>query len=223
MLTAERARCYEFYAQNILRVTNLKKTHSSCFFLVGTCTYCIMPSEVFGQRLTNIRIIESFELEGTFKGHLAWLPCNEQEHLQLDQDAQSLSDLDWPWMRPGTAHPPPLWATCALPSYCKKYLFLMFNLNLPSFSLKPFHLVLSPQALLKFLWLPLDTERPLPSPLKPFSSPGQTAPGPSACPHRRGVPSIGSFLWPSSGHTPTGLRLSCTEDSTSGHITPSEA
>ena len=35
------------------------------------------------------RIIESFGLEGTFKGHLAQPPCNEQGHLQLDQVAQS--------------------------------------------------------------------------------------------------------------------------------------
>ena len=32
---------------------------------------------------------ELFELEGTLKGHLVQLPCNEQEHLQLDQGAQS--------------------------------------------------------------------------------------------------------------------------------------
>jgi len=34
-------------------------------------------------------IIELFELEETFKGHLVQLPCNEQEHLRLDQGAQS--------------------------------------------------------------------------------------------------------------------------------------
>lgn len=28
-------------------------------------------------------------LEGTFEGHLVQLPCNEQEHLLLDQVAQS--------------------------------------------------------------------------------------------------------------------------------------
>jgi len=35
-------------------------------------------------------IIESLELEGTFKCHLVQLPCNEQGHPQLDQVAQSL-------------------------------------------------------------------------------------------------------------------------------------
>ena len=30
-------------------------------------------------------VMESFELEGTGKGHLVQLPCNEQEHLQLHQ------------------------------------------------------------------------------------------------------------------------------------------
>jgi len=28
--------------------------------------------------------LESFEFEGTFKGHLVQLPCNEYGHLQLD-------------------------------------------------------------------------------------------------------------------------------------------
>ena len=39
----------------------------------------------------------------------------------------------------------------------------------------------------------------------------QYFPALSACPHREGVPSLGSFLWPSSAHTPAGPHLSCTE------------
>lgn len=41
-------------------------------------------------------IIESFELEETFKGHFVQLPCNKQGHLQLNQVAQCLiqPDLD---------------------------------------------------------------------------------------------------------------------------------
>ena len=35
------------------------------------------------------RFMESFELEGTPKGHLVQLPCNEQGHLQLHQVAQN--------------------------------------------------------------------------------------------------------------------------------------
>ena len=35
------------------------------------------------------RTIECFGLEGTFRGHLAQLPCSEQQYLQLDQVAQS--------------------------------------------------------------------------------------------------------------------------------------
>jgi len=34
--------------------------------------------------ITNHRIIESFELEGTCKGYMVQLLCNEQGHLQLD-------------------------------------------------------------------------------------------------------------------------------------------
>jgi len=34
---------------------------------------------------TGSKIIESFELEGTFKGHLVQLLCSEQGHIQLNQ------------------------------------------------------------------------------------------------------------------------------------------
>ena len=42
------------------------------------------------------RIMETFELEGTPKGHLVQLPCNEHGHLQVDQVPQSpiLPDLE---------------------------------------------------------------------------------------------------------------------------------
>jgi len=45
------------------------------------------------------RIIEAFELEGTFNAHLVQLPCNEQGHLHLDQAAQSpiQPDLECLW------------------------------------------------------------------------------------------------------------------------------
>ena len=65
--------------------------------------------------------------------------------------------------------------------------------------------------------LPSDTERLLAGLPGAFSSPGSTAPAISACPHRESVPSLGSFLWLSSGHAP---QLSCTEDSTSGCSMP---
>ena len=38
----------------------------------------------------NRKYKQTLELEGTFKGHLVQLPCNEQGHPQLDQIAQSL-------------------------------------------------------------------------------------------------------------------------------------
>jgi len=41
-------------------------------------------------QVANDRIIESLELEGTFKDHLVQLPCNKQGHTQLDQVAQGL-------------------------------------------------------------------------------------------------------------------------------------
>ena len=39
------------------------------------------------------QILESFELEGTFKCHLVQLPCNEQRHLQLNPVLRAPSSL----------------------------------------------------------------------------------------------------------------------------------
>ena len=38
----------------------------------------------------NLRIMESLQLEGIFKGHLVQLSHNEQGHVQLHQAAQGL-------------------------------------------------------------------------------------------------------------------------------------
>lgn len=51
--------------------------------------FSIFPSQSFP------RIIELCELEGTCKGQLDQLPCNEQGHLQLNQVAQSLVQPDF--------------------------------------------------------------------------------------------------------------------------------
>ena len=56
-------------------------------------------------------IIELFKLEGTLKGHLVQLPCNEQGCLQLNQGAQCPSILTLDISMDG--HPPPPWAACA--------------------------------------------------------------------------------------------------------------
>ena len=55
--------------------------------------------------------VESFELEGTIKGHLVQLPCNEQGHLHWIRCTEP--HPTWPWMRPWMGHRLPLWATCA--------------------------------------------------------------------------------------------------------------
>ena len=54
-------------------------------------------------------------------------------------------------------------------------------------------------------------------------SPGWRASVLSACPHRSGVPSLVSFLWPSSRQTPPGLCLSCTAARCGVLSTPGEA
>ena len=47
-------------------------------------------------------IIELFELEGTFKGYLVQLPCNEQGHLQLHQVLRAPSSLTLSASKDGT-------------------------------------------------------------------------------------------------------------------------
>ena len=84
---------------------------------------CITPSlssvqigdnEHYGneKRSGRHRIIESLELEGTFKDHLVQLPCNEQGHPQLDLGVQGLIQphLESPQ---GWGTPPQFWATCS--------------------------------------------------------------------------------------------------------------
>ena len=55
--------------------------------------FCCWPEPVINEKWSH-RTIESFELEGTFKGHLVQLPCNGQGHLQLHQVAQSPIQTD---------------------------------------------------------------------------------------------------------------------------------
>ena len=97
---------------------------------------------------------------------------------------------------------------------------LMPSLNLPSFCLKQCRLVLSNRAYYRDCPLlsyspPINTERLLSDLPRTFFSPGWTAPALSACPSRKGVPSLASFLWSPSRCASTCPHLSCTEDSTS--------
>jgi len=55
------------------------------------------------QLVWNRRIIESFGLEGTFRGHLAQPPCSEQGYLQLDQVLRAPSNLGLNVSRDGTS------------------------------------------------------------------------------------------------------------------------
>jgi len=99
------------------------------------------------------RIRESCQLEWTFKGHPVQPPCSEQGHPQLDQIAQSPLQPDHECLQGRDIHhlsgqPVPM----PHHSHCKRFFFIS-NLSLPSRSLRPFSLILSPQTLLKSLSL----------------------------------------------------------------------
>ena len=50
------------------------------------------------------RVIETLKLEGTINGHIIQFPCNEQKHLQLDQDAQRPIQTDLEWLQIWSSH-----------------------------------------------------------------------------------------------------------------------
>lgn len=123
--------------------------------------------------------------------------------------------------------PPLFWATCssASPHLLWKQkqnpFSLVSNLNLPSFSLKPFFIVLLQQTLIRVH--PLLSYNPCKRYWKAtIRSPWSFLFSRLNCPnsHRGGIPSLGWFLCPSSKHSPTGPCLSCPEDSISGESTP---
>jgi len=98
------------------------------------------------------RITECFVLEGTFRHHLTQSPYNKQGHLQLHQVAQSpvqpgLESLQGWGIDHLSGEPGPGFHHL----HCKKKIFLISSLNLPSLSLKPLPLVLSQQTLLEVL------------------------------------------------------------------------
>ena len=106
---------------------------------------------VDGELFPRHRIKDSFELEGTLKGHLVQLPCNEQGYLQLGQVAWNLVQLHLEISRDRAS-------TTALGNLCQclttlivKNFFLISSPNLCSFNLKPFPLVMLQQTMIKNL------------------------------------------------------------------------
>ena len=93
-------------------------------------------------------IVELFELEGTFKGCESHPPAMNSGHLQPHQVLRAPSSLTL-----GVSRDVGVFTTSgkAVPvshyPYHKKSFFLASRLNLPSFSLKPFFLLLSQWAL----------------------------------------------------------------------------
>jgi len=98
----------------------------------------------------NLRIRELPGLEGTFKGHLVQPPASmSRDIFNQTRLLRALSNLTLNVSRDGES-------TTSLGNLCQcfialsvKNFFLVSNLNLPSFSLKPLPLVLSLHALVK--------------------------------------------------------------------------
>lgn len=112
----------------------------------------------------------------------------------------------WPWTFLGMRHPPLLWFR-DLTTLTGKYFFLVSNLNLHSFSLKPCILVLSLHALVNsassaLLLTPFRYWKVLWSLSEAFPSSDWTASSLSACLHRS-PPAFCSFSQSSSGLAPT--------------------
>jgi len=117
----------------------------------AACYLLSRDADPFGSEFRGAedRIMESLELEGTFKGRLVQLPCHEQGHLQLDQEFRALSSLTLSVSKDGAFAASV--GNLFLTTLTVKDFFLVSNLNLPSLCLKPFPLVQSPQTLLKSL------------------------------------------------------------------------
>ena len=136
-----------------------------------------------------------FELEGTFKGHLVQFPSHKQGHQQLDQVAQSPMQPDLVSRDGASTVALGNLFQCPPTLIVKKTILFISSLNLPSFSLKPFPLAQSQQTLLKNmppflhiapLWIPKGrNEVILESSLLQAEQPQL-----SACPRRRGFPSL---------------------------------
>ena len=78
------------FDEEIAWIINKKLTHSFSQHYF-TCVVIYTYTFIYIQ---NHAIIESFESDGTLKGHLIQLSCNEQGHLQLHQSPKSPTQPD---------------------------------------------------------------------------------------------------------------------------------
>ena len=80
-----------------------------CCCVCNTTVRVIYNFKIF-HRTIHYRIIkESFELEGTLKGHLVQLLCSEQAPTAWLGSSEP--HPTWPWMSPGMGHALSLWET----------------------------------------------------------------------------------------------------------------
>ena len=162
------------------------------------------------------RIIKWLVLEETPSVIKFQIPCHKQGYQPpdpvLDQVAQGpiqpgLEHFQWWSIHSLSGQPVPA------PHHSVKNFPLTSNLNLPSLSLKPSHLVLSLTAHEKndspTVYNPLlNTGRLQWCLLTAFSSPDWTSPAPLVCLHMAGAPALVWYSQPSSGLSPTAPHLS---------------
>ena len=136
----------------------------------------------------------------------------------------------WPWTLPRMVHPQPLWAAFSSNSPLTQWKTfpLTSNLHLPSFSLKPFCLVLSLTNHVR-IWFPSCLQSPFKYWKAVMSSPWSlffsdwTSFAPLACLHMTDTPALWASSWPYSGSSPKAKHCSCVEVPILGWSTPDGA
>ena len=143
-----------FLAQTVIKIKLLECVVFLAELIIEKKTKEYLYHSLGWERLTqdhwDHRIIEGFGLEGTFK--IIWFqpPCHEQGHLPLDQVAQSSIQPGLEHCQGGSSHSFSGQRVQCFTTLMVKNFFLISNLNLPSFSLQPFPLVLSLHTLVKW-------------------------------------------------------------------------
>jgi len=123
------------FCRQVLLPTWLQKSESIPVWRETTWKYLFSLCSL--SKMITFAVIELVELEGTLKGHLIQPPCPKRDTYCSIRCSEPCPA--WPWMFPRMGCPPPLWVNlCQCFATLTGRTFLISNLNVPSFSLKPF-------------------------------------------------------------------------------------